>query len=192
MNFIMYLWDLFLSIIWPPKGIIYFESQMLMGVYAYTKVWFIYHGAEILIALAIIFAISCAVFGRTRMRLPRNFVGRVLGTILRVLTNIAFAWILLVYGAVRGQLENTNGEENARISYNRRVHTGRIWNIVHSFTRLSLHFNLGRWLFRISYRLLGHIHQMRENERRRVLFARVIALIIIFWGVWWIPYDLTH
>lgn len=192
MTFGEFLWDVFLSLIWPPKGIIYFESQVLLWIYAYVKVWVIHNMPILLMAAAIIFVIGCAGFGRTRPHMPRLFWHRAFRTILRVLTNIIFAWGFLVYGALAGQVNNTNGENNANISYTRRIHTGPIWNVVHSFTRLSLHFHMGRGIFRLFYRLLGNISMLRENERNRTIIARVLTLIVIFWGVWMIPYDLTH
>lgn len=192
MTFGQYLWEFFLSLIWPPKGIIYLETQILMWIYATGKVWLLKNIPLLLIAGAIIFAISSTVFGRTRIHMRHGIFHRFFGTILRVLTNIAFAWVFLIYGAAAGQVNTDNGENNARISYTRRVHTGPIWNVVHSFTRLSLHFHLGRGLFRLFYRLLGHISSLRNNDRNRVIFARILAFVVIFWGVWMIPYDLTH
>lgn len=187
-----FLWEVFLSLIWPPKGIIYFETQVLMWIYAYSKVWLTHNMPIIIMAAAIIFVIGCAVFGHTRPHMPRGIFGRVFGTIFRVLTNIIFAWGLLIYGAAVGQVDNANGEANARISYTRRIHTGPIWNVVHSFTRLSLHFYLGRGIFRLFFYLLGFIPRLRENSRNRGIIARVLTFVVIFWGVWMIPYDLTH
>ena len=187
-----FLWDVFLSLIWPPKGIIYFETQVLMWIYAYSKVWLIHNMPMIITAAAIIFVIGCAVFGRTRLHMPRGMFPRVFGTIFRVLTNIVFAWGLLIYGAAVGQVDTADGEANARITYTRRIHTGPVWNVVHSFTRLSLHFYLGRGIFRLFFYLLGFIPRLRENARNRGIIARVLTFVVIFWGVWMIPYDLTH
>lgn len=187
-----FLWNVFLSLIWPPKGIIYFETQVLMWIYAFCKVWLIHNMPIIIMAAAIIFVIGSVVFGRTRPHMPRGMFHRVFGTIFRIFTNIIFAWGFLIYGAAIGQVDNTNGEANARISYTRRVHTGPIWNVVHSFTRLSLHFNLGRGIFRLFFYLLGFIPRLRENSRTRGIIARVLTFVVIFWGVWMIPYDLTR
>lgn len=187
-----FLWEVFLSLIWPPKGIIYLETQVLMWIYAFCKVWLIHNMPTIIVALAIIFVIGCVFFGRVRPHMPRGRFHRIIGTIFRVITNIIFAWVMLIYGATAGQVNNTNGENNARISYTRRVRTGMIWNVVHSFTRLSLHFYLGRGIFRLFYRLLGYIPRIRENNRVRTIVARILTLVIILWGVWMIPYDLTH
>lgn len=187
-----FLWEVFLSLIWPPKGIIYLETQVLMWIYAFCKVWLIHNMPTIIVALSIIFVIGCVVFGRVRPHMPRGSFHRIFGTIFRVITNIIFAWGMLIYGATAGQVNNTNGENNARISYTRRVRTGMIWNVVHSFTRLSLHFYLGRGIFRLFYRLLGYIPRIRENDRVRTIVARILTLVIVLWGVWMIPYDLTH
>lgn len=187
-----FLWEVFLSLIWPPKGIIYFEAQVLMWIYAYCSAWLNHYMPLILMAAAIIFAISCGVFGRTRMHMPRGIVHRFFHTIIRLVVNILFAWFFLIYGALAGQVNNANGENNAQISYTRRVYTSPIWNIVHSFTRLSLHFHLGRGIFRFFYRLLARIPSLQGNNRRREIIARVLTLVVCLWGIWNLPYDLTH
>lgn len=187
-----FIWEVFLSLIWPPKGVIYFETQVLMWIYAYSKVWLIHNMPTIIAAIAVVFVIGCAVFGRTRPHMPHGMFHRVFGTLFRVLTNILFAWGLLIYGAAVGQIDTTDGEANARISYTRRIHTGRVWNVAQSFTRLSFHFWLGRAIFRLFFRLLGYIPRLRGNARMRGIIARVLTFVVIFWGVWMIPYDLTH
>lgn len=194
MSFVDYMCDILMSIgheilRGEPMGIIRFENQLIMAIYAYAKVWLLYYIPTILIVAAIIYAISSAVFGRTGIHVRGGVFNRVLGTIVRVLTNIVFAWGLLCYGAAVGQVDNTNGEENARITYTRRVHTGPIWNVVHTFTRISLHFNLGRGIFRAFFWVLGFIPRLRENSRVRGIIARVLTFGVILWGFWLIPGD---
>lgn len=196
MSFVDYMCDILATIgreilSGEPMGIIRFENQLIMAIYAYAKVWFIYYIPAILIGAAIIYAISSAVFGRTRIHVRGGMFHRVFGTIMRVLTNIFFAWGLLCYGAAAGQVDNTNGEENARITYTRRVHTGPVWNIVHTFTRISLHFNIGRGLFRLFFWALGFIPRLRDNSRIRGIIARVLSFVVIFWGAWEIFADWT-
>lgn len=196
MTFGEFLISVIKDLLWPPSGIIYAEVQILMQTYALIKVWLMHYGYVLLIGAAIIFAISCAVFGNTRVRFPRPMFNRFFGTLGRLIVNIVFAWIFLFYGAFAGNETNNNGEENARLSYTRRVHTGPIWNVVHSFTRVSVHFHLGRGIFRLFYRLLGFIPRFNQEDdkilRTRRYIARFLAFLVIIWGVWRLPYELTH
>ncbi len=196
MNFGLYLWDILQEIIQEifqgePMGIIRFENQFVMATYAYIKAWLIHYMPLIIMSAAIIFVIGCAVFGRTRFHMPRGFFPRIFGTIFTVFINILCAWGLLIYGAVAGQVNNDRGENNARITHTRRIYTSRIWNIVHSFTRLSLHFHLGRGIFRLFYRILGYIPRLREATRAREYIARALTLLVILWGTWEIRADWT-
>ena len=184
-----------------PMGIIRLENQFIIALYAYAKVWLINYMPVILIGAAIFFVIGTTVFGRTCIYRPRGVFHRVFGTVFRLFTNIIFAWGFLIYGAAVGQIVNHNaneeddnthnGEENARITYTRRIHTGPIWNVVHSFTRLSLHFNLGRGIFRLFFYLLGFIPRLRDNTRVRTIIARALTFTVILLGVWKIPLDWT-
>lgn len=194
MSFVNYMCDILATIgreilSGEPMGIIRFENQLIMAIYAYAKVWLLYYIPTVLIGAVIIYAISSAVFGRTRICVHGGTFRRVFGAIIRVLTNIVFAWGLLIYGAAVGRVDNANGEANARITYTRRVHTGPIWNVVHTFTRISLHFNLGRGLFRGFFWALGFIPRLRDNSRIRSIIARVLTFVVIFWGAWKIPMD---
>ena len=196
MSFVDYMCDILASIFreifrGEPMGIIRFENQLIMAIYAYAKTWVLYYIPVILIGAAIIYALRSVIFGQTRIHVRGGMFNRAFGTIVRVLTNLFFAWGLLVYGAAVGQVDNTNGEENARITYTRRVHTGPVWNVVHTFTRISLHFNIGRGLFRGFFWVLGFIPRLRENSRVRGIIARVLTFTVIFWGAWKIPMDWT-
>ncbi len=196
MSFGKYMYDILVTIgreilRGEPMGIIRFENQLVMAIYAYAKVWLYNYIPVILIGLAIIYMIGSGVFGRTRIHMRGGMLQRVFGTIMRVITNIIFAWGLLIYGAAIGQVDNANGEANARITYTRRVRTGPIWNVVHTFTRISLHFNIGRGLFRGFFWVLGFIPILRNNSRARGIIARVLAFVVIFWGFWEIIPDWT-
>lgn len=184
--------EIFWDLVFPPKGIIYFEFQVLLWIYALTKTWIVYHAADLLILGAIIFVIAFCVLGRTNFHVRGGTIRRIFDTILRVLVNIAFAWFFLIYGAVRADVAGNAGENIARVNYSRRVRTSTFGNVVYNFTRLSIHFHIGRGLFRLAYRLLGYIPYMRDNEVIHRRTARGVALFIILWGVWRIPYDLTH
>lgn len=196
MSFGEYMYDILVTIgreilRGEPMGIIRFENQLVMAIYAYAKVWLIHYLPVIIIGLAIIYMIGAGVLGRTRIHVRGGAFQRIFGTIVRVITNILFAWGLLIYGAAVGQVDNANGEANARITYTRRVHTGPIWNVVHTFTRISLHFNIGRGLFRGFFWVLGFIPVLRDNSRTRSIIARVLTFGVIFWGAWMIPFDWT-
>ena len=104
---------------------------------------------------------------------------------------IGMSWFMLVYGAVRGEINGTGGEENATIRTNFTHRRGMFYNVVQSIVRLSVHFQIGRGLYRIAYRILGRV-PLVQNDRVRHLVARIIALVIILWGVWKIPFDLMH
>lgn len=192
-----FLFEVVLSLLWPPKGIIYFEEQVLQWIYAFGKVWLLNNAPTIIVIVTIYLLIMYVVFERRHHhRRHRGMLGRVIGFVGRFLTALFFTWGFLIYGALRGNLveeENPDrGEANARYNITRTVYRGRVWSIVQPFTRISLHFRLGRWLYRGSYRLLGHIAYMRMNDQVRRTTARVLAMVVILWGVWNIPYDLTH
>lgn len=196
MSFVDYMCDILATIggeilRGEPIGIIRFESQMIMAIYAYAKTMFLYCIPAILIIGTILYAIRSVAFGRTRIHMRGGVFNGLFGTIMRVLTNLIFAWGLLLYGAAVGQVDNANGEANARITYTRRIHTGPIWNVVHSFTRISLHFNIGRGIFRAFFWVIGFIPRLRDNSRLRGIIARVLTFAVILWGFWEIPMDWT-
>ena len=195
MRFGEYMYDILVTIgheilRGEPMGIIRFESQLILAIYAYAKVFLYHYLPVILIGMAIIYMIGSGVFGRARIHVRGGMIERAFGTIMRVITNIIFAWALLIYGAAIGQVDNADGEANARITYTRRVRTGPIWNVVHTFTRISLHFNMGRGLFRAFFWVLGFIPRLRDNSRTRSIIARLLTFGVIFWGAWMIPFDL--
>ena len=196
MSFVDYMSDILATIgceilRGEPMGIIRFESQMIMAIYAYAKTMILYFIPTILICVAILYALRSVVFGRTRIHMRGGMFNGFFGTIMRVLTNIFFAWGFLIYGATVGQVDNANGEANARITYTRRIHTGPIWNVVHSFTRISLHFHIGRGIFRAFFWSLGFIPRVRDNARVRDIIARFLTFAVILWGFWKIPMDWT-
>lgn len=183
---------IFWSLIWPPKGIIYFEEQVLQWIFAFGSVWTRHHMADLLIIIAIYFIFAYIVFERRNCHRHGITAGRsILNFILRMFVAIGMSWFMLVYGAVRGEINGTGGEENATIRTNFTHRRGMFYNVVQSIVRLSVHFQIGRGLYRIAYRILGRV-PLVQNDRVRHLVARIIALVIILWGVWRIPFDLMH
>ena len=84
--------------------------------------------------------------------------------VLFTLRNIVFAWFYLVWGAIHGRVDMS---ENG--------------------SRTSWHYRFGRGLYSVLYL---YVFRFIHNNRVRVIVSRVIALVIIFWGVWNIPGDL--
>lgn len=189
-EFLMYVvW----SLIWPPKGIIYFEEQLFQWIFAFGSVWMMHNMASIIIAITIYFLFAYIVFERRGCHRHGITAGRsILNFVFRMCVTIAMSWFMLIYGAVRGQINGNRGENNARVTTNITYRRGRFYNVVQSFVRLSVHFQIGRGLYSLAYRLLRYIPFMQDNDRARHITARIIALVIILWGVWNIPYDLTH
>ena len=181
------------NLLWPPKGIIYMEEQIFQWGYVFAKAY-IYDNMPNIIILATLYILFVYILFDRPYR-PHHAGGhlmrRIIGFLLRLLTTIFLSWFFLVYGALRGQLRGNRGEGNARISYGLRPRT-LVGRAIFSFSRLSLHFRLGRGIYRIFYRILGIIPPVRRNARVRSILARVITLLIVLWGVWNIPYDLTH
>ena len=175
--FLRVLWQ----IVWPIKGIIYMEEQVVQWIVAIVHAYLYTYGYLLIICFGILLAIISAL-SLPKVRCGRTF-SRILHSLIALIIRILFAWVFLIYGALRGELEGTRGEGNVQIS--RRFGFHRI-----RYT--SLHFRLGRWLYRTAYRLIGYIPAIQRNDRIRTIIARTIAMIIILWGVWHIPYDIMH
>lgn len=182
-----FLFSVIFSILWPLKGIIYMEEQALQWIVAFAKVYFRECGYVLLIIFGI--CLMCS-FGRYR-RVVRGAVGLIITAIVWLLTllmNVCLAWMYLIYGAVNGRMTDTHQPRRLSIQRDQRNRLKLVW----SRTNPSLHYRLGRWLYRTFNRLLSRIPLVRTNSRFCSGLARVIALVVILWGVWHIPYDLTH
>lgn len=179
------------QVIWPLKGIIYMEEQILQWGLAFALVYFKHYGYMLLIVAALYFVVTYIVLSRTpHMRIH---TGRMLHFVITILCVILGAWVLLIFGALVGNHGN-RGENVARGTLNHRTPLFGGWAIVRSITYVSLHFRLGRAIYRGFYRLIGYIpfFGRTENARFREVVARVLALFVILYGAWNIPYDLTH
>lgn len=184
-EFLLYvLW----SIVWPPKGIIYMEEQAIQWLVAFSHAWIKINGAAIIMVIAIYMVIMFVVFER-RPHVGRGggLLRRILRFVLDFIVVVLFAWIFLIYGALRGEVNGNRGESNARVEHN-----VRRFGMTYRFIRLSMHFRLGRAIYRFFHWLIGYIPVIARNNRARDIIARGLALVVILWGVWNIPYDLTH
>lgn len=190
----MNYWD-FLAMVFrniislPVKGIIYAEEQFLQwhivlgGVYLQQMI------PTIIMILAIYFVVMTVVFNRQHPFHGHHHGGNILRHIWRFIVTILFAWFFLLYGVIAGN--NEQAQRNATTTYTYRRH-GPMFDAARSFTRMSLHFRLGRWLYNTLFRLLGHIPFISRNARVHRGVTLTIVLVICLWGVWRIPYDLTH
>ena len=150
-------------VVWPPKGIIYMEEQLLQWGVALL----IGYSAEIMVIAITIFGIGMLLYSANLSRYFRRVRGsatRLGYGVLYALRNILFAWAYLVWGAVHGRVDMSERG-----------------------SRTSLHYRFGRWLYRMLY---IYVFRFIHNNRVREIVSRVIALVIIFWGVWNIPGDL--
>ena len=175
--FLHVLWQ----IVWPPKGIIYMEEQAVQWIVAITHEYLLHYGYILIILFGFWIPFS-SVFKFPKVRYGRSF-SRMLNSLLNIVIRILFAWVFLIYGALASDDNGNRGEANVQIR--RRIG-------FHTLRHTSLHFRLGRWLYRTAYRLIGYIPAIQRNDRIRHILARVIAMMIILWGVWHIPYDITH
>lgn len=198
-NFWEYLLVIIRSLLWPPKGVILFEEQVFQWCYATLKMYLINGGIpQIMIAFAIYAVIMFVVFEQG----PRHHmhhvacrgIGNIIGFISRLIFVIFFGWIMLIYGTLFGGLRGEENENDPRATQNISIHRhwGRFVNITQSFTRLSWHFRFGRWIFRSVYNITDHINFITSRPRMHRTIARIIALFIIIYKAWEIPYLLTH
>ena len=197
-NFFEYMALIITSLLWPPEGIILMEEQLLQRLYATIKAYLTYGGAmaNILIAFAVYAVIMYVIFER------RNVVGhmlhrgirRIVAFIGRLLFVIFFSWGMLVFGAVGGMLRGEGPEDDPRARQNITIrrHYFHFIDVSQTFTRISWHFRFGRWLFRTVHWLLGHIGVIAARPRLHRFLARAIAIFIIIYRAWEIPYLLTH
>lgn len=199
MGFMEYLLRIIRSLLWPPMGVILFEEQILQWIFATGKVYFSEVAMPNLIIVFAVYAIIMfVVFERRPMhhagRGIHHGIGRIIGFILRLLFVILFSWAMLIYGALAGGLRGEGPENDPRGMQNItfRRHYFHFIDVSNTFARLSWHFRFGRWLFRMAYMLIGHIGLISRNPHVHRTIARAIALFIIIYRAWEIPYLLTH
>lgn len=197
MGTIEYLELIIRNLLWPPKGIILFEEQIFQWCYATLKMYLLLVGIP---RLMIVFAIYAVVMYVLFERGPRightahHWIRRVIGFVFRLVFVIIFGWVMLIYGAVAGGLRSERPENDPHATQNVtiRLRRTRFITVTQSFTRLSWHFRFGRFLFRTAYGLLSHIRMIETRPRLHRYLARGIALFVIVYKAWEIPYLLTH
>lgn len=153
------------NVVWPIKGIIYMEEQLLQWGLAFIIAYSAEIGTIVIICLGIGMLLYSAHLSRY-FRGVRSGARRFAHGVFILLRNILFAWWYLIWGAIHGAV---NRDEQG--------------------SRTSLHYRFGRWIYRMLY--LYVFRFIPRNDVRRIV-SRIVALVIILWGVWNIPYDLTH
>ena len=184
---LMMAWEAF------PTGIIYLEEQFVQAIYVFLFVYIKNYGGAILVLLLGIYMAISVMF--QRRFLPPHFHRHGFGVIRFLLIPIAtllLSWVMLVVGFVADIRGDNFFEDTARATYTYRSRPFLGWSIARTITRLSLHYRFGRWLTTSIMRLLQRIPRLATNRRVVVAITVVVMLVIIFWGAWNIPYDLTH
>lgn len=178
------------SIIWPLKGIIYMEEQALQWCYAFGRVWITQYGYLLLIIGASIYAIFCVLGHPDSYRSFGRIIINTVVQLLQTIFHIMFAWVYLLYGAINGRMDNSHQPFRVRMHFHG-PHPH--WVVTRNYP--TLHYMLGRWLYRFFYRIIRWVcnrFNLTLNTRQSATIARIMAVLVIIWGVWNIPYDLTH
>lgn len=175
--------EMLLDVVWPLKGIIYMEEQVLqwgiLWVLSYTDTL----GVIVIMLFGIGMMLSSYNLGRY-FRSVRSFGMRMLLGLLATILNILLAWFFLIWGAVRGTLANMERTNTHRMEvHGRHMHHRVIAG------QSSLHYRMGRGLYRLIY---TYVFRFIGNNNVRMILSRALALLIIVWGAWNIPYDLTR
>ena len=176
-------WEIVKDLLWPLKGIILFEEQAL----EWGLAWLIANSTNIIGTIIVIFGIGMLLsysniegyMRRSRFRLLAFLV-----LAIAIPINILIAWVSLILGAARGRI--TASEPVT--SYTLETHDGRM-RTRRERNRANLHYRLGRWIYSTFY---NRVFFFIENVNVRAAFSRGIALLIILWGVWHIPYTLLN
>ena len=175
--------EMLYDVVWPIKGIIYMEEQVLQWGLA----WVLYNAEGLGVIVIILFGIGMMLSSYNLGRYFRNVRGfgmRLLLGLFATVLNILLAWFFLIWGALRGTMANTERTNMHRMEvHGRHMHHRVI------FGQSSLHYRMGRGLYRLIY---TYIFRFIRNANVRMILSRALALLIIVWGAWNIPYDLTH
>lgn len=166
------------NLVWPLKGIAFVEFYLLAWVWAFAKDAFITYGIIGLIILTIIFAI------RTTMGIPRSsrrdhILRHIIIFFIAIVLRVLLAWVYLGVGVFNGRLDETHIPRTLRIERVGPQIRLRFEN------HATLHYRLGRWVYRRLYTLIGRIPNINPNWV--TVLARIIGGMICFWGVWRIP-----
>lgn len=175
-----------IATLFPFLGIIRFEEQFVLWHIALGSVTIGNLMPRIITVLAIYFVVAYAVFGNQHPFRGGHHLhlGGVLRTLWRFIVVVAFSWFFLLYGVVC-EYRAANGQDVSTDVGNATIHGHHRFG---TYTRISLHFRIGRWLFRgINWFLGLFLH----NVRVRTGIAIAIALTICLMGFWEIPADLS-
>lgn len=191
-NNIKFLLHIIWTIIWPIKGIIYMEEQALQWVYAYASVWLANYGYVFLILFGIALVISMEHY-RHVLRGTANIVFATIVQFFTIILNVLLAWCYLVYGTINGRMDDSH--QPHRLHVHRAPHNRITLRFEENNT--TLHYRMGRGLYRIFFNALTALSRFRifaflQRRQTRSILARGLALVVIVWGMWHIPYDLTH
>ena len=94
------------DVVWPIKGIIYMEEQVLQWGLA----WVLYNAEGLGVIVIILFGIGMMLSSYNLgayFRNVRSFGMRMLLGLFATLLNILLAWFFLIWGALRGTLAST-------------------------------------------------------------------------------------
>lgn len=190
-NFKFFMHILF-TIVWPIKGIIYMEEQALQWCYAYLSVLLANYGYVFLIIIGIALVISMEHY-RHVLRGTANIVFATIVQFFTIILNVLLAWGYLIYGAVNGRMDDSH--QPHRLYVHRAPHNRITLRFEENNT--TLHYRMGRGLYRIFFNGLTALSRFRifrflQRRQTRSILARGLALVVIVWGMWHIPYDLTH
>ncbi len=182
-----------IQVVWPPKGIMYMEEQLLQWVLAVSSVLLgnllRTCGYIIVVMIGIVMVFNLGGFSRLFhgwfLRFTRS-ISVFVAWLFTQLVNLLLAWFYLIYGAVRGQMDDSNAPYCVWFHSIR----GHI-HFHYNKTYRPVHYRLGRWLYRKFHALVNRLAPSM-NARTKERIARGLALFVILWGVWHIPYDLTH
>lgn len=158
------------------KGVICFEGSLLTWFFEtqFPKYWiFIF-----IPIFALYVGIAFLVFERnfhSTFRKRRRYIQHIPRFIRTIFMTIVGAWGFLIFGATIG--DKRNFEEKAK-----------------NGACLLINFRLGRGIFSLFYMAMGLIPILcwRRNLKKRELIAKVLALIVILWGIWTVPHEIMH
>lgn len=184
------LWYIISNALWPIKGIIMMEERLIL--YSLT-IGIIYLGdfvgviAIMLIGLTLALTLS---FRRTWNGVSGFFSTFCMVCIVTIL-NIVSAWFYLVYGAINGRVANTHVPRRLAIRRNSHNHV----HVVFTNDRPTWHYQLGRGIYRLFFRGVNWVLRILHIPARGFIaatIARALALVVILWGVWYIPQDIIN
>jgi len=139
--------------------------------------------ATVLFALAVTFNRVCQL-----RRAGARLADAVFHSVIWVITAIIRGWWYLLLGIANGRVATAADQH---LPWSVRFEHGRFRRRRLHEDELPLHYLLGRWMYRMLYRLVGLIPGLNGHQNIVATIARVLGLVIALWGVWDIPRFLT-